>query len=607
MKIKIYLSDWFYNMGIVGFRRIIKFQEDYKFLNLENYGYEEKDNYIEFNSDLLKEFHDYYFEYFLDRYNMAKFQSNQLDMWFNLCRKEGKFKEYIKYVKNIVKINNDKIKKIDGILYLTADEIYKNIGIIKGQEQLSELEELLKRYKDILNIKNINEKITLNKFKSIMSNSFYGQVSFFNVLNTAKTIEEQKEIMFKDYIKSIIETENLKGLIAHTEFENFKVDIDSKLKDKTLPKNVEKIYKNLDKKFIKKKKSMEDIKQYIEGDDFSLCQMCGERKSIGNEYGEGDFVPLAVSTDNSRNMFWNFNTSIPLCDVCRLILLCTAAGATDIYKGYIGENLDSKDKQYFAFVNMDTSFRDLFKTNENFNLKKDKENPFKELIFDIVSEAKERSVWQLQNILYIEFNSDYSSKNCKMNYFNIPKFIAEFLQAKADLMDSIKDEKFKAEIVNNILCNEDIKFTVDRKLRDVLTGRYGNTGDCYKAVAIRYYLNISKGGKKKMGSEVDDKKLKFIYMRGMELNKYFTTNGAENKINGIAYRLLNASKSNNKKEFMDTLIRIHLTAEKEIPSIFLDIMAEKELDFEEIAQSFIAGFISKGSSKKENNETKNGN
>lgn len=607
MKIKIYLSDWFYNMGIVGFRRILSYQEDYKFLKLTDYEYEEKDNYIEFNSDLLKEFHNYYFEYFLDRYNMAKFQSSQLDMWFNLCRKEGKFKEYIKYVKSIVKINNDKIKKIDDDTYLIADEIYKSIGNMKNQEQMSELEELLKRYKDILSLKSINEKITLNKFKSILSSSFYGQVSFFNVLNTAKTIEEQKGIMFKDYIRSFIEIENLKNLIAHNEFENLKEDIESKLKDKTLPKNVEKLYKNLDKKFIKKKKSMEDIKRYLEGDDFSSCQMCGEHKSIGNEYGEGDFVPLAVSTDNSRNMFWNFNTSTPLCDICKLILLCTAAGATDIYKGYMSENLDFKDKQYFAFVNMDTSFNDLFKKNNNFNSKKDKENPFKELIFDIVTEANERSVWQLQNILYVEFNSDYNSKNCKMNYFNIPKFIAEFFRAKANLVDSIKDEKFKAEIVNNILSNEDIKFTIDRKLRDVLTGRYGNTADCYKAVAVRYYLKVSKGGKKKMGFEVDDKKLKFIYMRGTDLNKYYTTHGAENKISSIAYRLLNASKSNNKKEFMDTLIRIHLNAEMEIPTIFLDIMSEKELDFEEIAQSFIAGFISKGFSKKENNETKNGN
>lgn len=605
MKTKIYLSDWFYNMGIVGFRRILAFQEAYKDLKPADFDYKEGDNCIEFNTDLLKEFHNYYFEYFLDRYDMAKLQSNQLDMWFNLCRKEDKLKDYIKYIKNIIKANNDKIKKIDEAVFAEADGIYKSIGDIKKQEQLSELEELLSRYKEILRLKNVNEKITLNKFKSIMSNSFYGQVSFFNVVNSSKSIEEQKEIMFKDYISPIIEMTELKADITENKSEELISRISLKLSDKTIPKSIEKLYKNLNSKFIKKKKSLEDIREYLEGKDFALCQMCGEYKSIGAEYGEGDFVPLAVSTDNSRNMFWDFNTSVPLCDMCKLVLICTSAGATDIYKGYMNENLDSKDKQYFAFVNMDTSFKDLYKTNESFNLKKDKENPFKELIFDIVLEAKERSIWQLQNILYVEFNSDYSSKNCKMNYFNIPKYIAEFFKAKAGIIESIRDERFKSEIVDNILSNEDIKFVIDRKLREILTKGYGNPYDCYKAVVVRYYLNVSKGGKRKMASEVDDKKIKFIYMRGMDLNKYYTKYDNENKISSIAYRLLNAAKANNKKEFMDTLIRIHLNAQMEIPTIFLDIMAEKELAFEEIAHAYIAGLISKPANKKDGEENKN--
>ncbi|ERI93854.1 CRISPR-associated cxxc_cxxc protein Cst1 [Clostridiales bacterium oral taxon 876 str. F0540] len=605
MKIKVYLADWFYNMGIVGFRRILKFQEDYRSLKLSDFEYQEADNYIEFNPDLLKEFHNYYFDYFLGRYNMARFQSIQLDKYLNLSKKEGKFNESIKVIKDIVKANNNKIKKIDETVFTKAEEIYKSLGDIKRQEQISELEELLLKYKDILELKNINEKITLNKFKSIMSNSFYGQVSFFNVIHTSKTIVEQKDIMFKDYISPIITMEELKTEINENRAGDLEERISKALSDKATPKNIGKLYKNINSKFIKKKKSLEEIEQYIGGKDFALCQMCGEYKSIGSEYGEGDFVPLAVSTDNSRNMFWNFNTSVPLCDICKLILICSAAGATDIFKGYMNANLDNKYKQYFAFVNMDTTFKDLYKTNESFNLKKDKENPFKELIFDIVSEAKERSTWQLQNILYVEFNSDYGSKNCKMNYFNIPKYIAQFFKAKAEVVNSIKDEKFKAEIVDDILSNKDIKFSIDRKLREVLANNYGNPYDCYRAVVIRYYLKVSKGGIKKMATEVDDKRLKFIYMRGLELNKHYTKNGGENKISSIAYRLLNAAKSNNKKEFMDTLIRIHLNAQMEVPTIFLDIMSEKELAFEEIAHSYVAGLISKASSKKDSEENEN--
>lgn len=598
MKVRVYLSDWFFNMGLVGFKRIMDFAGNYGTLEVNDHELKEVENYIEFDTELLREFHNYYFDYFLNRYDMAKQQGELLDRYYNSCKSKDNFMDYVKYMKNTIKVNNDKIKKIDEDSYKKADEIFKRLNNIKRQEHLEELGELVESYKSLLKEKAINEKISSNKFKSLLSNSFYGQVSYLNVVNTSKTIEEQKEIFFKDYIRPILEMAKLKQYIEDNDYEGLKDYIVNVLNEK-LPSNVEKLYKNIEKKYIKKQAGIEEIHRYIHGDEFTICQMCGEYHSIGAEYGEGDFVPLAVSTNNSRNMFWEYNTSVPICDICKLILFCAAAGTTDIYKGYMSENLDSKEKQYYAFVNMDTSFKELFRTNENFNMKKDREAPFKELIFDLVSTEKKKSVWQLQNILYVEFNSDYSSKNCKLNYFNIPKHIAMFLKDKGEVLNSIKEERFKAEIVDNILNNIDIKFAIDKKLRNILTSGYGTAVDCYKAVKVRYYLNVFKGGNDVVTSTVDDKKIKFIYMRGLELNKYYEDNKAENKIDSIAYRLLNAAKANNKKDFMDTLIRVHLNAGKEIPSIFLDIMTEKDLAFEEIAHAFVSGLISKVYSKDE--------
>lgn len=598
MKVRVYLSDWFFNMGLVGFKRIMDFAGNYGTLEVNDHELKEVENYIEFDTELLREFHNYYFDYFLNRYDMAKQQGELLDRYYNSCKSKDNFMDYVKYMKNTIKVNNDKIKKIDEDSYKKADEIFKRLNNIKRQEHLEELGELVESYKSLLKEKAINEKISSNKFKSLLSNSFYGQVSYLNVVNTSKTIEEQKEIFFKDYIRPILEMAKLKQYIEDNDYEGLKDYIVNVLNEK-LPSNVEKLYKNIEKKYIKKQAGIEEIHRYIHGDEFTICQMCGEYHSIGAEYGEGDFVPLAVSTNNSRNMFWEYNTSVPICDICKLILFCAAAGTTDIYKGYMSENLDSKEKQYYAFVNMDTSFKELFRTNENFNMKKDREAPFKELIFDLVSTEKKKSVWQLQNILYVEFNSDYSSKNCKLNYFNIPKYIAMFLKDKGEVLNSIKEERFKAEIVDNILNNIDIKFAIDKKLRNILTSGYGTAVDCYKAVKVRYYLNVFKGGNDVVTSTVDDKKIKLIYMRGLELNKYYEDNKAENKIDSIAYRLLNAAKANNKKDFMDTLIRVHLNAGKEIPSIFLDIMTEKDLAFEEIAHAFVSGLISKVYSKDE--------
>ena len=62
MKIKIYLQDWFYNAGLIGFHRIFK---DKSKLVIN-------DNYIELESDSLLNFADDYFEYFFNQYNVAE-------------------------------------------------------------------------------------------------------------------------------------------------------------------------------------------------------------------------------------------------------------------------------------------------------------------------------------------------------------------------------------------------------------------------------------------------------------------------------------------------------------------------------------------------------
>ena len=64
LKIKVYLNDWFYNAGIVGFLRILEENHD-EFAIRRN-------NYIEFDTEDLRNFHKYYFNYFFKKYNVAE-------------------------------------------------------------------------------------------------------------------------------------------------------------------------------------------------------------------------------------------------------------------------------------------------------------------------------------------------------------------------------------------------------------------------------------------------------------------------------------------------------------------------------------------------------
>lgn len=77
---------------------------------------------------------------------------------------------------------------------------------------------------------------------------------------------------------------------------------------------------------------------------------------------------------------------------------------------------------------------------------------------------------------------------------------------------------------------------------------------------------------------------------GYYLRQDYKGKKAENKLNGIAYRLLNALKTNNKDMFMDTILNCYLYVQKEVPAIFLDALRD-ELAFKTIGYAFVTGLI----------------
>ena len=76
MKTIIYLNDWFYNCGIVGFLRILEYNQD-------NFA-EIHENYIRFETSNLKNFHKYYFKYFFDKNNIGLKTKERIEKSFNI-------------------------------------------------------------------------------------------------------------------------------------------------------------------------------------------------------------------------------------------------------------------------------------------------------------------------------------------------------------------------------------------------------------------------------------------------------------------------------------------------------------------------------------------
>ncbi|NMS88474.1 type I-B CRISPR-associated protein Cas8b1/Cst1 [Clostridioides difficile] len=607
MKLRVYRGDWFFNMGIVGFLNIIKKAEKKSEIFI-------MEDYIEFDSSFLENFHEYYFDYFMEEYDVSKRIRKSVDYSINFIKsKPDKIKDGIKKIKDNIKQQNDKVKKFDEDNSNLIKEKLDIISKIKSYDEFNLLETLIDDIIDIFKLKSINDRLTANLYKYVVQDNYFGQVSFFNVAKAKLDLDGLKQVMFNDYLRQIIYLGELEDLLEENDYDKLKIylndrldsiskDVNEKKVSKSSINTIEKIMKEINNKFIKKNKSIEDIRLYM--DSLEVCEMCGSYKGILDEYSESNFAPLGVSTNNARNMFWNQEYTTSICDVCKLILFCTPAGATYTRKNY----LSNEENEFYLFVNMDTSINELFERNNNLKIQKSEssdskdENPFNQLIKSIVEENKLKSEWQLHNILFVEFKASIDSKKCKINYFNIPTYLAKIFAYENTKIQNIYDYKLKSNALDLLLKNRDLKYLTNNTLRNKVKNGMESKNksnisgiDCFRIVQLRALINSYKKGVCKMDSknlEKNDKKLRVIYYLGCDVHDHYVKENSKNKIDGVSYKLLNSVKVGNKNDFMDTVIRIFMSAEKQIPEFILDIEIEKDLDFESIGHAFISGLVS---------------
>lgn len=600
MKLRVYRGDWFFNMGIVGFLNIIKKADKQAEIFI-------MEDYIEFDSLFLENFHEYYFNYFMDEYDVSKRIKKNIDYSINFIKsKPDRIKDGIKKIKDSVKQQNDKIKKFDEEKFNMIKEKLDSMSKIKSYDEFDSLEALVDETIDIFKIKSINDRLTANLYKYVVQDNYFGQVSFFNVAKAKLDLDGLKQVMFNDYLRQIIYFGELEDLLEENDYDKLKNylndrlnsianDINEKKVSKSSINTIEKIMKEINKNFIKKNKSIEDIKKYM--DSLEVCEMCGLYKGILDEYSESNFAPLGVSTNNARNMFWNQAYVPSICDICKLILFCTPAGATYTRKNY----LINEENEFYLFVNMDTCINELFERNNSLKAQKSEysdskdENPFNQLIKSIVEENTLKSEWQLRNILFVEFKASIDSKKCKINYFNIPTYLAKFFVKENKKIQSIYDYKLKSNVLDLILKSKDLKHLINNTLRNIVKSNLESNNksnisglSCFNVVQLRTILNNYKRGVYKM----DYKKLRKIYESGCEIHDYYIDKNAKNKIEGITYKILNLIKVGNKNDFMQTILRIFSPSEKTPPEEILQIFVEEDLDFESVGYAFVTGLIS---------------
>ncbi|NFE78973.1 type I-B CRISPR-associated protein Cas8b1/Cst1 [Clostridium sporogenes] len=538
--IKLELSDWLYNAGVVGICKIFDQNDDY---------YEKHQNYIVFDESLLENFEKKYFNYFINKYE--KFTS-----WYKIVSIEDKLINFSKDTvdeKYIEKFN----KQIEYVKTKLKSASYKS-----GYEVIENKElDLLK------------EEQNLKKIKKTKKQSIEDVIPMIEEQN--ELLQKIIEYLKKEEVKRIIMAKN----IIYDVIAKFWSDV-SFLNSSNNKKSMYKEYKNY---------FLDDCINYIHEDKEKFkhtCFSCENKIAKLSKPASYDLTwvnKMGVDMSRKSSHFWNFYGDTFICPICNLIYSCIPAGFTIL-----------KDKG--IFINENSNIDTLIKVN---NTAIDNNTSFQELeeksYFTIAENMKqsefERSNKEIDNIQIVKLDSNnerrpYSfnviSKNKLRIIYNNRKNLRLLISKNAKIGDGSYINLY-SEVIKRLYNNENLFDLISELF-------YLKLGDKFKGLS--YLKNIIKinnsflGGI--MGKKVYYKKIDEIQKLGFYLRKDYENKKADNKINGITYRLLNALKTKNSNRFMDTLLNAYMYIRKPIPTEFIEGLKD-EAKLQTIGYAFLLG------------------
>jgi CRISPR-associated protein Cst1 len=528
---RIYLGDWLYNAGIVGFLRInnhLWYVKDEKLISKDENLLKIGDNYIEIDREIFDGFTDKFFNHAFSLYSKYNKVLKQLYSLIDNLN-DNTFK----------KISQDfsKILKSYPILERKVKERIENLKVKNSQELSNVIENALKIMQE--DKADFVEDFIENEVRNFL-NTHYGQKSFLN--RSVKGSKKQK--FYEDFEKPL------------------------KLDNKKLSKHV--------------------------------CVICGERlakKDLNFDTGLSTIFGL---NKDAINFLWDFDTRIPTCEICEIIYLCTFAGLTELNGKYY-------------FVNQDNTIESLLIEANMFEreLKRDYNEKLDNLLFTkfitdlLVRSKKLQSKYVIQNINFIEIKIKKSAtserKSVKVFNFNIDRSTAQFIKENHENLKSLSksyfifpDDKTKVyilvEFLNSIL-KKDLNYGFLYKIfrSKIKDKAYISNNNLLKLIYM-YLLYLKKFGGEKMNLE--EKSLWAMYMQGQDLLARLKQRNAENKVQSITYKLLNALKVEDTKQFMDVLMRVYIAYDLKVPRLVLKAMHDKD-NFYLLGYSFLSGLLGK--------------
>lgn len=606
MKVRIEPNDWTMLMGIVGVHNIVQFAKKNNIMNAKDTRrIKVEHDALVLDPDALSSFARAYFEYMVDQYSVARREEERLDNMLQGLSKSNVTKETfgtgLKNIRDTVKKSADKVVKYYGDTPW-GDEvksIQEALKEIKQAEQLEELQQLTDQYLKVLAEPLINRKLTVNYFKTAVMQPFFGQPSFLQATANSLSYEEHIDRFQQDYILPVLLEAKMRTIVEQASTSNEVLAFLDEYQDYSP-------FKAIKRKV--KKRNLGEIRAFFE-QEMSHCTLIeGQLATINFE--EMMFSPLGVSQNKALNFNWNLakDETIPISSLAKLILFCAPAGAA-VYLRKDGFGEQGEYRTYMGFVQSDSPLPDVIRKNRYFQIAKQGMEPFDRVVSRMIEDVKQKAGFVADHLLFIEFSSEYRAKKTLLDYYHLPRYLAEYLSHHADELDHIRPWEYREQFIRHVLKGEDPRHMITRLLRQNVESGYSGWS-AYVATRERYRMrqyakHLGEGGSAMDAKEKRVRAVYRVYRSGADIREKFNQRGPREgapegqyaasgakKISGIAYRLLNAANANNRKSFMDTVMRLHMSVDKPVPVFFLDALHERELDFHTVANAFVAGLLS---------------
>jgi len=347
----------------------------------------------------------------------------------------------------------------------------------------------------------------------------------------------------------------------------------------------------------------QDTRNYIKSDKSRFKYNCFNCQTpIENFNIEMGFLNASgFDTSRKPSHVWNYNNDIAICPICKLVYSCVPAGFTYVYdKGIFVNDNNSAD----SIVRISQKIREQILKDESFN----PNTTYKSLIVAIQEKINDSFQYELSDIQVIRYEKEayrfnILSRQCVKVVRGSKKELDRII--KSSYKEGEEYIRLYEEVVKKLFNNENQFLLIHKllvyKLSKQTNEIFYNVGNILDVIRINF--NYLKGVNCMRDKEKDE--LKTYSRAGYNLREDYKNKHSENKLKGIAYRLLNSLKTNNQEMFMDTVLNCYLYTKKQVPYFFTDCLKEKEL-FKMIGYSFVSGLIDGEDLPKKEKPEKNG-